>query len=71
MVTKGGRAGRDPRPQCSCSFSLLRLCPLIGGTADANPVNKVIEILTKLEAKIKAEGVDACKWQAASSMHSV
>ena len=44
-------------PQCwhSCSVSRLCLCSFIGSTADANPVNQVIQILTNLEAKIKAD----------------
>ena len=35
--------------------------PFTGNAADANPVNKVIQLLTKFEAKIKAEGVEAHK----------
>ena len=44
-------------PQCwhSCSVSRLCLSSFIGSTADANPVNQVIQILTNLEAKIKAD----------------
>jgi len=41
-------------------FAALSL-PFSGSAADANPVNKVIQLLTNLEAKIKAEGVEAHK----------
>ena len=35
--------------------------PFSGSAADAHPVNKMIQLLTKLEANIKAEGVEAHK----------
>ena len=39
-------------------FAALSL-PSFGSAASANPVNKVVQLLTDLEAKIKAEGVEA------------
>ena len=41
-------------------FAALSL-PFIGSAADANPLDKVVQLLTNLEAKIKAEGVEAHK----------
>ena len=43
----------------SCSVSPLCLCALFCSAASANPVNKVVQLQTDLEAKIKAEGVEA------------
>ena len=41
-------------------FGFAALClPSFGSAASANPVNKVVQLLTDLEAKIKAEGVEA------------
>ena len=39
-------------------FAALSL-PSSGSAASANPVNKVVQLLTDFEAKIKAEGVEA------------
>jgi len=39
-------------------FAALSL-PSFGSAAEVNPVNKVVQLLTDLEAKIKAEGVEA------------
>ena len=39
-------------------FAALFL-PSFGSAASANPVNKVVQLLTDLEAKINAEGVEA------------
>ena len=39
-------------------FAALSL-PSFGSAASANPVNKVVQLLTDLESKIKAEGVEA------------
>ena len=45
-------------------FGLAALsAPCVGTLAEANSVNKVIQLLTDLESKIKAEGVEAHRFE--------
>ena len=57
--TGGGKEGIQVRNDgIRVCFTVLSLL-FLGSTADANLVNKVIQILTNLEAQIKAEGMDS------------